>query len=435
MRLDRTILAVLVCAAALHAGEARVWAQAKVLKIGVIYDYTGPLAAGGSELNAWGTKLAIDMINERGGVEGYKIAPTYADAQSKVDVAINEAERMLDQIGVDMLMGLFSSAQCVPLAAKVDTQKKFFWINTCISPAVLKDRHLKYVFRPQIHGGQFGELSPEMLSHFSKSKLGIEPKDLKIAIIHEDGPFGVGVAEGNERAAKKYGMQVVHKEGYSATTPDLSSLVTKLKRANPDIVLHTAYNPDITLFLRQAREQGFRFKALFGHGAGYGEADRMVATFGTDINYFMDSDAVSSALLNPDKLRPDIAKLVKDVEAVYLKAFPKATELPVHVSVGFNSTWIFLTDVLPRAIKKHGGISAEALRQAALETDIPDGSTFAGYGVKFHPPEHEMAGQNMRSTPVVWQYVDGKSKVVFPIAIASQEPVLPLPASSPYGSR
>jgi branched-chain amino acid transport system substrate-binding protein len=433
MKLIRPFLAGLILTALLNASP--VTAQDKVLKIGVIYDYTGPLAAGGSELNAWGTKLAIDMINARGGVEGYKIVPTYADAQSKVEVAINEAERMLDQVGVDMLMGLFASAQCVPLATKVDTQKKFFWINTCISPAVLKDRHLKYVFRPQIHGGQFGELSPEMLATFSKSKLGIEPKDLKIAIIHEDGPFGVGVADGNERSAKKYGMQVVLREGYSATTPDLSSLVTKLKRANPDVILHTAYNPDITLFLRQAREQGLRFKALFGHGAGYGEVDRMVQTFGTDINYFLDSDAVSSTLLNLDKLRPDKAKLVKEVEAAYLKAFPKATELPVHVSVGFNSTWIFLTDVLPRAIKKYGGISADALRQAALDTDIPDGDTFAGYGVKFNPPEHELAGQNNRASPVVWQYVDGKSKVVFPLAVASQEPIMPLPASTPYGTK
>src|SRR3546814_3081360 len=39
---------------------------------------------------SWGTKLAIDMINERGGVAGYKIQATYADAQSKTDVAINE---------------------------------------------------------------------------------------------------------------------------------------------------------------------------------------------------------------------------------------------------------------------------------------------------------------------------------------------------------
>ena len=49
--------------------------------------------------------------------------------------------------------------------------------------------------------------------------------------------------------------------------------------------------------------------------------------------------------------------------------------------MGFTNTWIFLSDVLPRAIKKHGGISSEALRKAALETDIPAGSTPSGYGV------------------------------------------------------
>ena len=50
-------------------------AQQKEVKIGVVYDYTGPFAAGGSQVNAMGTKIAIDMINERGGVEGYRIVP------------------------------------------------------------------------------------------------------------------------------------------------------------------------------------------------------------------------------------------------------------------------------------------------------------------------------------------------------------------------
>ena len=51
-----------------------------------------------------------------------------------------------------------------------------------------------------------------------------------------------------------------------------------------------------------------------------------------------------------------------------------------------TNTWIFLTDVLPRAIKKYGGIDPEALRKAALDTDIPIGGTIQGYGVKFYPP-------------------------------------------------
>ena len=46
--------------------------------------------------------------------------------------------------------------------------------------------------------------------------------------------------------------------------------------------------------------------------------------------------------------------------------------------MGFNHTYVFLTDVLPRAIKKYGGISTEALRKAALDTDIPAGGTIQG---------------------------------------------------------
>ena len=230
-------------------------------------------------------------------MEGYKINAIYADAQSKPEVAINEAVRLIEQEKVDMLLGFYSSAQCVPVSAKVDSMKKFMWITTCISPAVLKGRNLKYVFRPQVHGGKFGEYSVDFLNANSKSKLGIDPKKLKVAIIHEDGPYGSGVAGGNESQAKKHGMKIVLKEGYSANAPDLSSLITKLKRKRPDILLHTGYNPDITLFLRQAKEQGLKFRALIGHGAGYGVADKLYDAIGKDADHIYNVDPVSIWLL------------------------------------------------------------------------------------------------------------------------------------------
>ena len=109
-----------------------------------------------------------------------------------------------------------------------------------------------------------------------------------------------------------------------------------------------------------------------------------------------------------------------------------ASEVPPHASMGFNQTWIFLTDVLPRAIKDHGGFDPEALRQAALETDIPEGGTIQGYGVKFFAPGTAMAGQNERSSPVVMQYIDGETKIAWPTKIQTVDPVLPLPAGHAY---
>jgi branched-chain amino acid transport system substrate-binding protein len=424
--LAQTRLRAATALAAVALLSSQAMAQDKEVKIGVIYDFTGPFAAGGSEAAAIGTQIAIDMVNEQGGVEGYQIVPTVADAQSKAEVAISEAERLLNQENVDLIMGVYSSAHCVPLAQKVDAAKKFMWANVCVASAVFKDKNLQYVFRPQVHSDQFGWASCSFLKENSQKKLGIAPGDLKVAIIHEDGPYGSGVAAGNEENCAGYGMQVVLDEGYSATAPDLSSLVTKLRRARPDVILHTGYNPDITLFLRQAKEQGLKFQALIGHGAGYGQIDKLIDTFGDDVNYFYNVDPVAAQLLDPATLAPGLGDLTQEMVSRY-KDQTGASEVPPHVSMGFNQTWIFLTDVLPRAIKEHGGFDPEALRQAALETDIPEGGTIQGYGVKFYPPGSPMAGQNERSSPVVMQYIDGETKIAWPTAIQTVDPVLPLP--------
>src|SRR5258708_40162044 len=85
-------------------------AQDKKIKIGVIYDLTGPLAGGWSELQYTGAKIMLDHYAKTG-VEGYKIEAVYADAQSKPDIAINESVRLLEQEKVGMVLGVFSAPQ------------------------------------------------------------------------------------------------------------------------------------------------------------------------------------------------------------------------------------------------------------------------------------------------------------------------------------
>jgi branched-chain amino acid transport system substrate-binding protein len=290
----------------------RARAEAETVRIGVVYDLTGPFAAGGSVAASVGTEIAIDLCNEKGGIGGkYKVAAVKADSQSKADVAINEAERLINQEKVDIINGVYSSAHAVPLAAKIEQHKKILWITTAVATAVFKDKNLQYVFRAQIHSDQYGQAFASFISEHAKAKLGIEPNDVKIALIHEDGPYGVGVAAADEAYSRQAGLQVVLKEGYSASAPDLSVLVTKLKRSMADVISHAGYNPDITLLLRQARENGLKFKMLFGAGAGYSQLDKLRATFGADIDNFCNIDPVPAQLLDPSKLAPGIGDLTK----------------------------------------------------------------------------------------------------------------------------
>src|SRR5215471_17946451 len=409
----RTLLkSTAAAAAAFSLDWTRARAQAETVRIGVIYDLSGPFAAGGSVASAVGAEIAIDLCNEKGGIGGkYKVEPVKADSQSKADVAINEVERLINQEKVDIINGVYSSAHAVPLAAKVEQQKKILWITTAVATAVFKGKNLQYVFRAQIHSDQYGQAFASFLTEHAKAKLGMEPAEVKVALIHEDGPYGVGVA----------------------AAPDLSALVTKIKRSGADVISHAGYNPDITLFLRQARENGLRFKMLFGAGAGYSQLDKLRTTFGADIDNFCNIDPVPAQLLDPTKLAPGLGDLIKTMVERY-KQKTGATDVPPHCSMGFNQTWVLLNNVLPVAKEKFGGFDPDAVRKAALDVDIPPGGTIQGYGVKFYKPGTPMSGQNERSTPVVMQNAGEHISVVWPTNIRTQDPVFPLPKSSVYAA-
>jgi branched-chain amino acid transport system substrate-binding protein len=440
MKHPRTMLALFALAlvaliAVAATGQAQ---QPQTIKIGLLYDHSGPFSAAGS-LNCWrGAKMMIDYVNEKGGVLGkHKIVQSDGDSQSKADVAINEAERLLNVEKVDILAGVYSSAHAVPIAERVDKQKKFLWITTAIADAVLKDRNLQYTFRPQPNGSLFGVGSVAYIASYAPDRLKKAPKDVRIAIIYEDGPYGAGVAAANEAEGKKQGMQIVLKEGYSAQAADLSSLVTKLRAARPDVLFHTGYNPDINLFLRQSKEQGLRVRAYVGHGAGHSQLDKLKEAFGNEVEGFHTVDPPASQLIEPKNLKPGLADLTQEMVKRY-KAFEPnipVNNIAPHVSMGFNNMWILLNDVLPRAIQKHGGWSAEALAKAARETDIPEGGTMQGYGVKFSGEGIPMRGQNERAIAAVYQVVDGQFRHVWPKVIATPNAPVLLPASSPWAAR
>ena len=125
----RRLLFAAVAVAMLAPPAAQAEEPAKTLKIGVVYDLTGPFAGGGSELHYLGAKIIIDWFNQQGGIDGYKVEPIYADAQSKPDVAINEAVRLIEQEKVDMLLGFYSSAE-YEQAAREPSNRRYGYVRT-----------------------------------------------------------------------------------------------------------------------------------------------------------------------------------------------------------------------------------------------------------------------------------------------------------------
>src|SRR5256886_17489281 len=124
---------------------------------------------------------------------------------------------------------------------------------------------------------------------------------------------------------------------------------------------------------RPPRSTLFPYTTLFrSAGAGYSQLDKLRATFGADIDNFCNIDPVPAQLLDASKLAPGVGDLTKTMVARY-KEKTGATDVPPHCSMGFNQTWVLLNNVLPVAKDKYGGFDPDAIRQAALDVDIPAG--------------------------------------------------------------
>jgi branched-chain amino acid transport system substrate-binding protein len=427
--MKRVLVAFLIVALFLGL-QSPVWAKEK-LKIGVMHSLTGSFALAGGLAGQRGSLVAIDMWNARGGIlNKYEIVPVEADDQSNTDVAIRETERMINMEKVPVIAGIYSSAIAVPLAPICDKNKTILWVTIAISDKVVEGRNLTYVFRPQAMGSQWGQSSVEYLKD-NFSKLGYKsPSDIKVAVTYEDGPYGVSVKTFNLSQAEKYKMKVVLNEGYDHKAKDLSSLVLKLKAAKPDAILHTGYYPDIVLFLRQARELGFTTKAIIGHGAGYANFPNLEKQVGPEImQYVHNIDPAPAQNMDKSKLKKEVGPILDELLKRYNEKY-KESSPPSHATQGFGHTWVLL-QAIEQAVKKYGTPTADNIRKAALEIDIPEGGTPSGYGVKFAPPDHKYAGQNFKSYPVVMQWVKGKIEIVWPNALKTTEPKLPAPADWP----
>src|SRR5262249_17286642 len=156
---------------------------------------------------------------------------------------------------------------------------------------------------------------------------------------------------------------------------------------------------------------------------------------GADANYLFDTDPISIWLANPKTLDPKLLPVIKMVGDEFDKLKPGVTQRSAHIGIAASNTYVFLTDVLPRAIKKYAGADPDALRKAAAETDIPEGGTMLGFGVKFPGESSPTPGQNQRSFPVVIQYIDDKPYVVWPQSQEQREAVLPLPKGNTYSNQ
>ncbi|UCF73010.1 MAG: ABC transporter substrate-binding protein [Deltaproteobacteria bacterium] len=388
---------------------------AQKVRIGALFPFSGPLALLGQETFN-GATIAADMVNDKGGVWGKQIEWVKGDGVDPKK-AMTECERLISVQGLRLIFGTYSSSRSYAASEVAERNKVIYWEQGAIADPIT-ERGLKYLFRTCPRASQFGIMAADFANEVIAPKLGIDPKQMKVAIMFEDSLYGTTVGGNAAKHALKLGMKVVATDSYSHKTVDLSPVAMRFKARKPDVIIATSYLEDGLLFWRQAKEADLNVKAFIGTGACHGMPD-WAKTFGDEANYIFNIDPAIG--INPNVLSPKTKAVLKEFQERFNKKFG---HLPAtHASLGFVGARVLFEEVLPRA----ASLDPEAVREAALKVDIPKGGTIFGFGVKFAPPVHPAAGQNLLAHPALMQWQEQRMWVAYPLDFGVRDPLLPLP--------
>src|SRR5207237_7716641 len=130
-----------------------------------------------------GFEIVRDLINERGGVMGKKLAFAVADAPDPT-AAASEANRLITRESVKIVTGTYSSRLCGAASEAAARHNVIYWETSCVDPRVNK-RGLKTVYRTEIDATGFGCYNVEFIRQHLAPRLGNRPNDLKLALLPE----------------------------------------------------------------------------------------------------------------------------------------------------------------------------------------------------------------------------------------------------------
>lgn len=257
------VVAVCLALSALAGVGARdAWAQAKEFRIGVAVALSGIFGRDGTLVKeayeAW-----ADAVNARGGmlIKGARHPVkliVYDDESSEVKTA-QLVERLATADRVDLILGGFGS-NVVFAGSAVAEKYKYPYISGAASANPIFERGFKYVFATL--NKTFDEVKA------AAEVFGIaQPKPRTAAVIGADHLFGKLSAEGFRKFAAEQGMQVVHFEIFPLALTDYNSLILKVKRQSPDVLLVGGLLAHSLRVLRAAKEVDFTPKGIaFSYG-------------------------------------------------------------------------------------------------------------------------------------------------------------------------
>jgi branched-chain amino acid transport system substrate-binding protein len=247
----RKVLQAGVAGALAIGFPAVVRAQAKPVKIGHLTPLTGFLGALG-EYAVMGVKMADEEINAAGGVMGRPLQVMTEDSVNPA-VAATKAQRMIDQDGVDVLMGEINSASAKTIMQVAARNKRLFLQVGARSDVLRGADCNRYTFHVDIPVTVMVNAAGQALLRDGLVK------GKRYFSLTADYIFGHDLAKGVKRFFTENGGTQIGDELVATDVTDFSPYLLKIRQAKPDIVASNLAGNQVTNFVKQYAEFGLSY--------------------------------------------------------------------------------------------------------------------------------------------------------------------------------
>ena len=225
---------------------------AETIKLGVAGPHSGDLASYGLP-TVKAAELVVKDINAKGGILGKQVELLVEDDVCKPEVATNTATKLLSQ-KVDVVLGHVCSGATKAALGIYKDSKIITMSPSATNPALTQSGDYPNFFRTIASDDAQAKLEVDFALNTLKVK--------KIAVLHDKGDYGKGLAEfAKQFLENDKRATVVLYEGITPGAMDYSAIVQKIKRSGAEAVIFGGYHPEASKIVAQMRKK--KMKTIF----------------------------------------------------------------------------------------------------------------------------------------------------------------------------
>ncbi|HSK71156.1 MAG TPA: ABC transporter substrate-binding protein [Pyrinomonadaceae bacterium] len=327
-------------------GEGGATNTGDTIKVGVFADLSGTTASFGQSTKN-GIELAVEEINNSGGVLGKKIQLIVEDDQGRPEQAKTVVSKLINQDKVQAVLGEVASTNSLAAAPVAQEAKIPMITPSSTNPKVTQVGD--YIFRVCF----IDPFQGLVMAKYAANNL-----NAKTAAIFGDvqSDYSKGLSEVFKQEFAKLGGRIVSEQSYAQTDPDFKGQLTAIRATNPDVIYIPGYYGQVGIIAKQARELGMNMPLLGGDG------------WDSPDLWKLGGDALKNSYISnhysADNPAPEIQNFVKAYQA---KFGAKPDSL---AALAYDSA-----KVLADSLKRAGSADPQQLRQAIANTNNFNGVT------------------------------------------------------------